>query len=795
MDDKYGSKSEAGRTMREYKLIYDSPASVWLESLPLGNGRIGAMVFGGVDEERISLNEDTLWSGCAENKMEKQRYPYYLKARELALQGKYAEAQKILDGNFTGEWTESYMPLGDAVIRMLPTGEPEEYRRELCLNTAVHRTMFKTAGAQFVRECFISAPDNVLVMQLKCDGPYLNCDISFESPLRSKTECKDGMLVLKGVCPSHVEPEYVNCREHVFYSEEKEKQGISFCAVLGAETKDGTICCEGDKLCIRNSSRVILRLGVRSNFAGYDVRPIDSDVKYCQNAEADLICASEKDYEQLLADHIEEFSGYFSRTQFELCGQDDFEKSLDRRLKDFQVCKSDNFLIELLFHYGKYLLISASRPGTQAMNLQGIWNHDPVAPWSSNYTLNINTQMNYWLAEPLNLPQMHEPLLQLVEKLAASGKEQAKEYYDACGFVVHHNCDIWQTTIPVGRKEPGKSVHSFWPMAGGWLCRHLFEHFEYTQDVLYLKNRAYPVMKSACEFYSDVLTYDRGEYVFSPATSPENQFLKDGQQVCVARSSAMNIEILGELFHNFLKASKILGVSDAFTAKIEEQLQGLQKIRIGRDGRILEWCEEIGEPGPRHRHLSHLYFAYPNDAALEEQKYVDATVRSLRYRSNEGTGWSLAWKVCLWARLGYADLALEALKNLLRLVTPDKKDIKYSNGGGVYPNLFCAHPPFQIDGNFGAVAGILEMIVSSHNQKVYFLPALPQEWRSGQIRGIKVKGGFTADMKWENGNITYLKIFAENPAAFQYVVGGKEFHVWLDRGENMVICEKVSASA
>lgn len=773
--------------MKEYKLIYDVPANTWLESLPLGNGRMGAMVFGDPLYERIALNEDTLWSGCAQNNNEKAQSSYYYRAREFALKDKYAEAQKILDDNFTGDWNESYMPLGNLVLDFKNKETVFEYRRELLLNNAVHRVRYKQEGVYFEREYFISYPDNVFVLKLTCEKPFINCDIFFNSLLKNKCFCQDGMLFIEGEAPSHVEPDYVQCSQHVFYSEKREEQGLKFTGVISAEMKDGINLLKNDRIQVRDCSYLVLRFCAKSNFEKYNIRPCDSKIDSRALVIEEIKKSQDKSYENLYIAHVSDFNKLFSRTEFEINFNDCGEKSTFARLTDFQKTGKDDYLVELLFHYGKYLLVSGSREGTQAMNLQGIWNESLTPPWSSNYTLNINTEMNYWPAEPLNLPETHGPLLKLLEELSVSGEEVAREYYNVGGFVVHHNCDIWQHTNPVGRKEKNRSVHSFWLMASGWLCRHLYEHFEYTQDYTYLREKVFPILEKACTFYSELLIDYNGELILCPATSPENKFERDGEIVCVAKSSAMNVSVLRELFKNFLHTAELLGVSNSFTTKISEQLNRLQNIKIGDDGRILEWCEHVEEVEKRHRHLSHLYFAYPNDAAYEEKKYVEAVVKSLKYRSNEGTGWSLAWKVCLWSRLGYKEYAQEALKNQLRLADVHQSEILYCSGGGSYPNLFCAHPPFQIDGNLGVTAGILEMIVSSHNDKVFLLSALPDDWKCGKVKGIKVKGGFKIDMSWYQGKINWLNVFSDRNTTLEYVINDKSYTVSLMNGNNRII--------
>ena len=591
---------------------------------------------------------------------------------------------------------------------------------------------------------------------------------------------------MEGICPSHAESNYVACEQNIFYSERREEQGVSFCCALSVQAEDGTVTGEEDKISVRGCTRAVVRLCAKSNFEGVGVRPCDSQIDCVGSALFALKKAGKKNYDELLRAHRQDFESLFERTEFDIGGREE-EIPVDERMKDFSVTGEDAYLIELLFHYGKYLLISGSREGTQAMNLQGIWNESLTPPWRSHYALNINTQMNYWAAEPLNLSECHEPLLRFIEELSVSGEEVAREYYGASGFVTHHCSDLWQHTNPGGRKREGCSVYSFWPISSGWLCRHLYEHYEYTQDETFLKETVYPVLKKACLFYADVLVPWEGELIFCPSTSPENKYIHDDKKACIARSSAMTVSVIRELFSEFGEVCERLGISDAFTERIALLKERVQRVKIGSRGQILEWCEEVREAEPTHRHLSHLYFAYPGDEAFQSEEYKAAVEKSLLLRSNEGTGWSLAWKVCLWGRLGRAEQAEQVLKNQLRLIDVSQSQVSYKSAGGSYPNLFCAHPPFQIDGNLGVCAGILEMLVSCRNKKIYILSALPKSWKNGCLRGVKLKGNLTLSMEWQEGKIQMLNLFSERRVQADLVLNGENRCVELKNGWNKII--------
>ena len=776
----------------EHKLWYLQPAKEWEEALPLGNGRIGAMVFGNPQSERICLNEDTLWSGYPRN-TNVDAAQYYAAVQNLALEGKYHEAQQLIEEKMEGKYTQSYMPVGDLHIDFISGGETEYYKRTLDMQTAMTTTEFAMNGNHYKSECFVSHPAQALVYKLSSDkAGGVNVRISFSCKLKSHSSAAGNLLILGGVAPSHVAPSYlrdISDDEAVTYESSPEGTGMRFFAVAQVEAQDGAIKTSDGCIEATGADSVLIKLCARTSFAGFDKHPNLDGIDEKNTSLFDLQKIAHKDYDSLKREHVADFSPLFNRVDFHINREDTPDIPADERLLRFIQTQNDPALYELIFHYGRYLMLTSSRPGTQATNLQGIWNKDIRPAWSSNYTININTQMNYWPAEPMAMGDMHTPLFDLIEKLMITGAKSAKAFYGADGSVSHHNTDIWGLANVVGENRKGSAGYAFWPMSFGWLCRHMFEHYEYSLDKSFLKERALPAIKKACEFYMNVMRKnENGHYIITPATSPENSFTFDGKKCSVAKSAAMSSLIVRECFENYIKCADVVGEKDGHYQRIAEALPLIMPCEIGLEGQLLEWNAEFEEPEIHHRHVSHLYGLYPGDMTSLENTpdLAQACRRSLEIRGDDGTGWSLGWKINLWARLREGDHALKLLKRQLKLVPAGEKR-EMMSGGGTYPNLFDAHPPFQIDGNFSACCGIGELLLQCVNGKIILLPALPTEWGSGFIRGIRAKGGYEFDIAFEGGAATAVtaRSVAERPASVIVVIAGRETQLLLKNGEEM----------
>ena len=775
--------------MQENRLWYRQPAKEWTDSLPLGNGRIGAMVFGGICEERIALNEDTFWSGYPQNKNNPQAAKFFPHARELAYEGKYGELTEYVEAHMLGDYTESYLPLGDICLSFPQFADKTvgAYCRDLNLNDAVSHTQFRIGDVTYSREAFVSHPDQVFVMRIGADQKgQIAFRVSMSSVLKSEVSAQGNQLILEGICPSHVEPSYLWSENPVIYEEKPEKKGIQFRGILELRTTDGCVSCEEDALVVRDADEAILMFAVRTSFHGYKKSPYPEGREYQNLCATDLARLSQCTYEVLLKRHKEDFQELFRRVDFCLEQENDEDIPTDERLVRFRESNDDKLLYQLIFQYGRYLLIASSREGTQPANLQGIWNQELRAPWSSNYTLNINTEMNYWMAESCNLSECHAPLFQLVEELCDTGAETARLHYGAAGAVAHHNSDLWRVANPVGRTDRGSIGYAYWCMSLGWLCQHLFSHYEYTKDVVFLKERAYPAIRKATEFYLDVLTPDEeGHLILAPSTSPENAYLAEGKRYQIAKTTTMTTAILREVFRNCMRCCEILSVDEAFRQRVCAAYEQLPEYKIGKKGNLLEWDEDYEDAEVTHRHISHLYPLYPGDEITVDgtPALAEACKKALRLRGDDGTGWSLGWKMNTWARLRDGNHAEKLLKRQLQLVDTD--ECNYSNGGGTYRNLFDAHPPFQIDGNFAATAGIAEMFLQNGNGRIILLPALPDAWKNGYIKGLCAKDGIVVDLYFREGRMekAAFRTNREEEKRITVRYGVKEYSLRLHRGE------------
>jgi alpha-L-fucosidase 2 len=771
-------------------LWYNQPAEFFEESLVLGNGKMGATVFGGANSDKIYLNDITLWSGEPVNaNMNPEAYKNIPAIREALKNENYKLAEE-LNKKVQGKNSESYAPLGTLEINNSEKGKAVNYRRELDISNAISKVSYELNGIKFTREYFVSAPDQIMVIKLTSSiKGGLNFDINLKSLLKSNVEVRNNILVMTGVAPIHENAGYQVVPKY----QKIQDRGTRFTTLIQIKKTDGKVTSSRDFLSLKDATEAYVYVSVATSFNGFDKNPATEGLDDVSIALQNLNKAYAKSFDQLKENHTKDYQKFYNRVTLDLGKTTAPDLPTDERLLRYADGKEDKNLEILYFNFGRYLLISSSRTLGVPANLQGIWNPHLNPPWSSNYTMNINLEENYWLAENTNLSEMHLPLLSFIKNLSVTGKITAKTFYGVDkGWAAAHNSDIWAMTNPVGQFGKEDPMWACWPLAGAWLSTHIWEHYIFTQDKAYLKNEGYPIMKGSAEFLLGWMITDKnGNLITSPSTSPENQYLTpDGFVGATMYGGTADLAMIRECFDKTIKASKALNTDADFRGKLETALSKLYPYQIGKKGNLQEWYFDWEDKDPKHRHQSQLFGLFPGDHITPEKTpdLAAASKKTLEIKGDETTGWSKGWRINLWARLWDGNRAYKMFRELLRYVDPDgKKTEKPRRGGGTYPNLFDAHPPFQIDGNFGGAAAVAEMLVQSNENEIRLLPALPDAWETGSVKGICARGGFEIEMNWENKSLKKVTVSSKLGGKTTLISGDKKQNITLKKGEKLEV--------
>lgn len=771
-------------------LWYNQPAEFFEESLVLGNGKMGATVFGGANSDKIYLNDITLWSGEPVNaNMNPEAYKNIPAIREALKNENYKLAEE-LNKKIQGKNSESYAPLGTLEINNSEKGKAVNYRRELDISNAISKVSYELNGIKFTREYFVSAPDQIMVIKLTSSiKGGLNFDINLKSLLKSNVEVRNNILVMTGVAPIHENAGYQVVPKY----QKIQDRGTRFTTLIQIKKTDGKVTSSRDFLSLKDATEAYVYVSVATSFNGFDKNPATEGLDDVSIALQNLNKSFAKSFDQLKENHTKDYQKFYNRVTLDLGKTTAPDLPTDERLLRYADGKEDKNLEILYFNFGRYLLISSSRTLGVPANLQGIWNPHLNPPWSSNYTMNINLEENYWLAENTNLSEMHLPLLSFIKNLSVTGKVTAKTFYGVDkGWAAAHNSDIWAMTNPVGQFGKEDPMWACWPLAGAWLSTHIWEYYIFTQDKAYLKNEGYPLMKGSAEFLLGWMVTDKnGNLITSPSTSPENQYLTpDGFVGATMYGGTADLAMIRECFDKAIKASKALNTDADFRAKLETALSKLHPYQIGKKGNLQEWYFDWEDKDPKHRHQSQLFGLFPGDHITPEKTpdLAAASKKTLEIKGDETTGWSKGWRINLWARLWDGNRAYKMFRELLRYVDPDgKKTEKPRRGGGTYPNLFDAHPPFQIDGNFGGAAAVAEMLVQSNENEIRLLPALPDAWETGSVKGICARGGFEIEMNWENKILKKVTVSSKLGGKTTLISGDKKQNITLKKGEKLEV--------